>query len=161
MVCIYTWVATIILNGYLMFKLPRDFIMDQTNEFFIMILMYHMICFADLVTDETTRGYIGWSMVGTMCLNILFNFGVILKDSISDLIKSVRLWWWKRKNRILKARIQKFEEKRERIKQDYLDNISNNKEADEEEKEEPKLSLNHVNQSQSDEMHKERSTKRF
>ena len=92
MVCTYTWVATIILNGYLMFKLPRDFIMDQTNEVFIMILMYHMICFADLVTDETTRGYIGWSMVGTMCLNILFNFGVILKDSISDLIKSVRLW---------------------------------------------------------------------
>ena len=84
MVCTYTWVATIILNGYLMFKLPRDFIMDQTNEVFIMILMYHMICFADLVTDETTRGYIGWSMVGTMCFNILFNFSVILKDSITD-----------------------------------------------------------------------------
>jgi hypothetical protein len=108
MVCIYTWVATIILNGYLMFVNPRDFIMEQTNEFFIMILLYHMICFADLVTDTTTRGNIGWSMVGTMCLNVFFNFGVIINDSTRDFIKKVRFWWWMRKNRILKARIRKF-----------------------------------------------------
>ena len=123
MVCTYTWVATIILNGYLMFENPRDFIMDQTNEIFIMILLYHMICFADLVTDEKMRGYVGWSMVGTMCLYILFNFGVILKDSITDLIKSVRLWWGKRKNRILKARIKKFEDDREQIKKAHLENL--------------------------------------
>ena len=116
MVCTYTWAATIILNGYLMFENPRDFTIDQTNEAFIMILVYHMICFADLVTDEKTRGNIGWSMVGTMCLNILFNFGVILKDSISELVKKVRLWWWKRKNRILKLRIKNFEDNKELIK---------------------------------------------
>ena len=51
MVVIYTWTATIILNGYLLFENPRDFLMDQINEFFIMILLYHMICFADLVTN--------------------------------------------------------------------------------------------------------------
>lgn len=77
-----------------------------------MILMYHMICFADLVTDETSRGYIGWSMVGFMVLNILFNFCIILKDTLSDLIKSGKLWWWKRKNRILKAKIKKFNDNR-------------------------------------------------
>lgn len=108
MVCIYTWVATIIFNGYLLFKNPRDFIMEQTNEFFIMILLYHMICFADLVTNQTTIGNIGWSMVGTMCTNVIFNFGVIINDSIRDFIKKVRFWWLMRKNRILKARIRKF-----------------------------------------------------
>lgn len=51
MVCVYSWVATIILNGYLMFENRGDFYNEQTNEFFIMILLYHMICFADLVTD--------------------------------------------------------------------------------------------------------------
>jgi hypothetical protein len=50
MVCTYSWAATVILNGYLMFVLPRDFLMEQINEVFIMILIYHMICFADLVT---------------------------------------------------------------------------------------------------------------
>jgi hypothetical protein len=49
-----------------------------------------MICFADLVTDTTTRGNIGWSMVGTMCLNVFFNFGVIINDSTRDFIKKVR-----------------------------------------------------------------------
>jgi hypothetical protein len=107
MVCTYSWVATIILNGFLIFVNPKDFFMEQTNEFFIMILMYHMICFADLVTDETTRGYVGWSMVGSLCLNFLFNFMVILKQSINNWIKSIKFWWWKRKNRILTAKIQK------------------------------------------------------
>jgi hypothetical protein len=107
MVCTYSWVATIILNGFFMFVNPKDFFMEQTNEFFIMILMYHMICFADLVTDETTRGYVGWSMVGFMCLNFLFNFMAILQQSINNWIKSIKLWWLKRKNRILTAEIQK------------------------------------------------------
>jgi hypothetical protein len=93
MVCTYSWLATIILNGYFMFVIPRDFTIDQINEFFIIILMYHMMCFADLVTDMTIRGYIGWSMVGFMCMNIIFNFGIILTDSIKDYVKKAKLWW--------------------------------------------------------------------
>jgi hypothetical protein len=107
MICTYSWVATIILNGFLIFIHSKDFFIEQTNEFFIMILMYHMICFADLVTDERARGYVSWSMVGFMGLNFLFNFMVILKQSINNWIKSIKLWWWKRKNKILRAKINK------------------------------------------------------
>ena len=49
-------------------------------------------------------------------MNVFFNFSVILNDSIRDLIKKVKLWWWMRKNRILKAKIQKFKDNRKCIR---------------------------------------------
>ena len=68
-----------------------------------------MICFADLVPDQATRGYVGWSMVATMVLNIILNFGLILSVSITDLFKALRLKYYKRKNARLKKQIRKRE----------------------------------------------------
>ena len=39
-------------------------------------------------------------------MNVLFNFSVILNDSIRDLIKKVKLWWWMRKIESSKPRFK-------------------------------------------------------
>ena len=126
MIVIYSWTATVILNGMAEpFALAKNLFIEQTNEFIIMILIYHMLCFADLVTEEQTRSNIGWSMIAIMCGTIVFNFSIILFDSIGVFYKKVRLWYYSRKNLRLKIRIKKWEDKQQLIKQEYRLGIDN------------------------------------
>ena len=85
------------------FKDPNDYFIDCMNEFFILLLIYHLICFADFVKDYQTQTYVGWSMVCVMMINIAINFTIILWGSIGKLYRSCRTkyWQWKLK-RILK-----------------------------------------------------------
>ena len=109
MIVIYSWTATVILNGMAEpFALAKNLFIEQTNELIIMILIYHMLCFADLVTEEQTRNNIGWSMIAIMCGTIVFNFSIILFDSIGVFYKKVRLWYYSRKNLIRWDKLMEF-----------------------------------------------------
>ena len=109
MIVIYSWTATVILNGMAEpFALAKNLFIEQTNELIIMILIYHMLCFADLVTEEQTRSNIGWSMIAIMCGTIVFNFSIILFDSIGVFYKKVRLWYYSRKNLIRWDKLMEF-----------------------------------------------------
>ena len=55
------------------------------NELFILLLIYHLICFADFLKEYQTQIYVGWSIVFVMMLNIGINFTIILYGSIVKL----------------------------------------------------------------------------
>ena len=76
------------------FKSNKIFRLEQMNEFFVVLLQYHMMCFASFVVDYTTKNYIGWSMIGTMVLNIGINFGIIIFDTIKEAYYKLRLKYW-------------------------------------------------------------------
>ena len=91
----YSWCAIIIMTGHIQpFKDPRDYFIDCMNELFILLLIYHLICFADFVKDYQTQTYVGWSMVSVMMLNIAINFTIILWGSIVKLYKTLRTKYW-------------------------------------------------------------------
>ena len=91
----YSWCAIIIITGQIRpFKDPSDYFIDCMNEFFILLLIYHLICFADFVKDYQTQTYIGWSMVCVMMINIVINFTIILRGSIVKLYKYCRTKYW-------------------------------------------------------------------
>ena len=64
------------------------------NELFVVTLQYHMMCFNNFVVDSTMRNYLGWSMIGTMMLNILINFGIIIFDTLKEAYYKLRLKYW-------------------------------------------------------------------
>jgi hypothetical protein len=43
-----------------------------------MIMVYHLICFADLILDEPTRNKMGWSMIAAISLNMVINGAFII-----------------------------------------------------------------------------------
>lgn len=102
----YSWCAIVIITGHIRpFKYPSDYFIDCFNELFILLLIYHLICFADFVKEFETQVYIGWSMVFVMMINIGINFTIILWGSIIKLYKSLRTKYWQWKlARILKKR---------------------------------------------------------
>lgn len=70
---------------------------EQFNECFIIIINYHMMCFADFVQDDWTRGIVGWSMMATVGFNLIINMMYIIVGSVKDSYKNIRLKYtiWK------------------------------------------------------------------
>ena len=52
--------------------------MELFNEFCILIVNYHLMCFTDLVPDVDTREIVGKSLEFTMYINVGVNFVVII-----------------------------------------------------------------------------------
>lgn len=44
------------------------------NEFCIIIMGYQLVMFTDFVDDENTKYYSGYTLIGIIGLNFLFNF---------------------------------------------------------------------------------------
>lgn len=99
MAMFYSWMAIVINNGTIEpFLEKKDYMMEQLNEFFVVLLLYHMMCFNGLVIEQKTRTVIGWTMIATMMINIGINFSVISYGSMKKAYFSLRLRYWKRKN---------------------------------------------------------------
>jgi hypothetical protein len=60
-----------------------------------MIMTYHLICFADLISDEPTRNLIGWSMIGSISLNLVVNFTFIMFCALKKSFYKLRLKYYK------------------------------------------------------------------
>jgi len=78
--CIFLYtLASIILVG-----LNRPFEtrfannINQLNDFFILITLYHMICFTDFIASTETINLIGYSLNFMLLLVILINITLIL-----------------------------------------------------------------------------------
>ena len=69
------------------------------NEFFILLLVYHLICFADFVNEVHTRNILGWSMIATMMTNIAINFSFILYGSFRNAYLKCKTKYWERKHK--------------------------------------------------------------
>ena len=118
---VYSWCAIVIANGITKpFSDPKEYFMEQFNEFFVILLIYHLICFADFVKDYETQQYVGWSMIATLLINIIINLSIILWDTVVNVYKALRFKWYEKKRDRLLAKLKKDDDLREQIRQDYL-----------------------------------------
>jgi len=58
-------------------KLPFDHRMFLINEFIILLLEYHMLCFTDFVYEPDTKFLIGYSMIVVTTSALMFNLGTV------------------------------------------------------------------------------------
>jgi len=72
-------------------------------------MIYHLICFADLILDEPTRDIMGFSMIIVCSLNLFTNFSHIMFGEIKTIFKGMRLKYYKWKIEKLKKRIMEKE----------------------------------------------------
>ena len=52
--------------------------MDLFNEFVVLVINYHLLCFTNFVADPVAREYLGYSMVVVTLLFIAINLGFFL-----------------------------------------------------------------------------------
>lgn len=107
----YSWNVVNILNSItLRFKLKGEMFSEMLNEFFIVMLLYHLLVFTDYISEQRAKDLIGWSMVATMLLNMFFNFALIITSALQSLYKDLRLKYWKWKRNRLLARLKAKQE---------------------------------------------------
>ena len=106
----------VIFNGMVTpFGTKKDLFIEQYNEVFVAFLIYHIICFADLVTDPYTKNMLGFSMIGVMSLAILTGFSIMAFSIISSLVNYCKLKKQRTRNRIAMERQAKINAERKRI----------------------------------------------
>jgi hypothetical protein len=71
--------------------------LEQFNELTVSSVFYHLLCFADLVTDSGTRMKVGWSMIGTVSGCLAINLSLILFNSGKNLLQAFKIFLKKRK----------------------------------------------------------------
>ena len=79
---------------------------QQYNEVFVILMNYHLICFADLIQDESTRDIMGFSIIAVISFNLITNISHIVFGMISPLYLIYRLKYCKWKLEKLKKRIK-------------------------------------------------------
>ena len=95
-------------NRYLSFKLKSEAYTEHINEFFIVIMLYHLLVFNDSDSSQLAKNYVGWSMMEVMLLNMIFNFTLIFISQIGQLYKALRTKYftWKRDRLLQKIQDQ-------------------------------------------------------
>jgi hypothetical protein len=66
---------------------------------------YHLMCFADFISDEQTRSLVGWSIIGCISFNLFINMSYIVIDSIKCAFYKLRTAYYKAKLKRLKKLI--------------------------------------------------------
>ena len=99
MVIFYTWNITNLLNSrFLTYKLKSDLYTDLVNEFFLVLLLYNLLVFSDIVSDQRAKNYVGYAIIAVILLNIVFNFTLIMSLNLAQLIRGLKTkyYTWKR-----------------------------------------------------------------
>ena len=90
----------VIIFGYISaYRLPRDRRIEYFNEITIMMCVYHLFVFTDFVDDPVIRYYVGFSLIGVTCLNIVGNVGVLLSVTLKMLIFKLKKYCYNRRNK--------------------------------------------------------------
>ena len=86
----FQYVTKIIMMGTrpLESKFANGF--ELFNEWTIMVVMYHMICFSDAVGGYETQSAIGYSCIAVVLLNISINLGFIVFNNARLIILALR-----------------------------------------------------------------------
>jgi hypothetical protein len=81
MVIFYSWNITNMLNSqFLLYKLKSDLYTDMVNEFFLVLVMYNLLVFSDIISDQRAKNYLGYALIAVILLNIVFNFTLIISS---------------------------------------------------------------------------------
>jgi hypothetical protein len=97
----YLMVAMVIYVGQTRpYDSPLENNLDIFNEVFIALLIYTLICFADLVQEPSALPPIGWFMIGVIVVNITINFSIMI-------YKSVRKFYFACRLKLAKRRLKK------------------------------------------------------
>jgi len=73
-------------------------IMDLINEFLVLVLNYHLMCFTNFVSDPYAREYLGYSMTFATCFFIAVNLGYAFNGMFSNSCKRLKYWCIRTKN---------------------------------------------------------------
>jgi uncharacterized membrane protein YhaH (DUF805 family) len=60
--------------------------MDIANEFTLLLVLYLMLAFTDLVGDKNTQYKVGYLVCLLTAINILINMGVLMTNSVLGLM---------------------------------------------------------------------------
>jgi hypothetical protein len=66
--------------------------LDLFNEWIVLVINYHLLCFTNFVSDPTAREYLGYSMTAVTCLFLVINLGYALTGILSKSCKRVKYW---------------------------------------------------------------------
>ena len=66
------------------YKVKSHSFFEKFNESFVIILNYHLLCFADFVVDTKTRNLVGWSMIVSIGICLFINMTFIIGNAIKD-----------------------------------------------------------------------------
>ena len=88
----------------------RDNIINNINDFFGLIQIYHYLCFTDFNRDLMRRFELGFSMVISMALMVAINVGVMVYKSVVEGRRVRRL------NAIKKRKLAVFEDLQDKNK---------------------------------------------
>ena len=91
---------------------------QQYNESFVTLMNYHLICFADLIVDEPTRNFMGFSMIGVCTFNLVTNISFIMFGEIRKVYLKLRPKYYTWKLEKLKKQIEVKREKARLLKEE-------------------------------------------
>lgn len=72
--------------------------MELFNEFYVLIILYHMLCLTEFVPDFNTQEIIGYSLVFSIFLNFGLNLILIGVDGLKLALRKAQLRCLRRKN---------------------------------------------------------------
>jgi len=72
------------------YKLPFFNKLELMNEFTVLVINYHFLCFTDFVSDLPTRIVVGFSLITATGYVIVANIGIILVDSLTQAYKRIK-----------------------------------------------------------------------
>ena len=67
------------------------------NEWTVLAGSYHLYMFTHYISDEERRYELGWSLIGLIALNVLFNFTVAFYHGIKVFYKKMKIKYYKQK----------------------------------------------------------------
>jgi hypothetical protein len=67
-------------SQFLLYKLKSDLYTDMVNEFFLVLVMYNLLVFSDIISDQRAKNYLGYAIIAVILLNIVFNFTLIISS---------------------------------------------------------------------------------
>ena len=95
--------ATIIQGSTLCMEDKRLNSVEYLNESMIMLVMYCLICFTDLVPDLETRSYIGYVCQAFVIFHIIFNLSFLFGDYVMKVKLRYKRWSMFRKYAKMRA----------------------------------------------------------
>ena len=83
--------------------------LEVMNEATNFIMLYHVMCFTDLVPEAENRYMIGWSFVAMICMNLMVHLTLLFKDTIAGIKESCKEKCCKKKGEPEEEEIKKKE----------------------------------------------------
>jgi hypothetical protein len=68
------------------------------NEVVILFSIYFVMCFSQLVPDDSAQNFVGYGFCFMLAVHIVINIAIIIITSVSDAIRKFRRWYFIREH---------------------------------------------------------------